>query len=169
MVEHVFSLPELEREWNDTYTAQIRTMLALPGFHTGQRFKAMGDGVPPRYIALYEVDSPAVFESAPYKKIGGGGTWSTRFRPAYQVWIRNLFESQASVPPVREDQALLVFDAAQPGSFPPVSQKPLWLKSVGLHKTTPYRALAVLSAADAKAACAGGQGICYQPVTSQLP
>jgi hypothetical protein len=168
MVEHVFSLPELEQEWNDTYTAQIRIMLGVPGFRTGQRFKAIGNAMPPRYIALYQLDSAAVFESAPYKKIGGGGTWSARFRPAYQLWVRNLFETEAAAPAVGSDQGILVFDAAKPGSFPPASQKPLWLKSAGLHMTTPYRALTVLSAADAKAASTGGQGICYAPVTPQL-
>jgi hypothetical protein len=138
------------------------------GISHGTALQDDGGAVPPRYIALYKVDSAAVFESARYKSIGGGGTWSARFRPAYQVWIRNLFETEAAVPAVGDDEAILVFDAAKPGRFPPATQKPLWLKSVGLHRTTPYRALAVLSAAAAKAAATSGQGICYRPVTSQL-
>lgn len=168
MVEHVFSLSELEQEWNDTYTAQTRIMLGVPGFRTAQRFKIMGDAAPPRYMAMYNVDSAAVFESMPYKNIGGGGTWSTRFRPAYQVWIRNLFETGATAPAVGNDQAILVFDAPKPGDFPPASRQPLWLKSVGFHMTTPYRALAVLSAGDAKDASTNGQGACYKPVTAPL-
>ncbi len=166
MVEHVFSLPELEQEWNDIYTAQTRIMVGVPGLLTAQRFRIMGDAAPPRYMALYNVESAAVFESAPYKNIGGGGTWSARFRPAYQVWIRNLFETGATAPAVADDQAILVFDAARPGDYPPASRQPQWMKSVGFHMTTPYRALAVLSASDAKEVATSGQGICYRPVTS---
>lgn len=168
MVEHVFARPDLEREWNETYTAQTRIMMGVPGLRTAQRFKLMGDAVPPRYMALYNVDSTAVFESEPYRKIGGGGAWSARFRPAYQVWIRNLFEAGEAMPAVADDQAVLAFDAPQPGNFPPASRRPLWMRSVGFHMTTPYRALAVLSAIDATGVAAGGQGDCYRPVTELL-
>ena len=72
MVEHLFARPEWEAEWNAWYEGNLKVLLGVPGFRTGQRFRSAG--VEPRYMAMYTVDSPAVFDSAVYKAAGGGGT-----------------------------------------------------------------------------------------------
>jgi hypothetical protein len=166
MVEHVFSLPELEREWNEWYTAQIRIMLGVPGIRSAQRFRSLAGASPPRYMAMYNFDSPAVFDSAPYKQIGGGGTWSERFRPAYQVWVRNLFDAPGPAPAIGDGQGILVRDAGSPDGGGLAGGKSLWLEAVALHKTTPYRELTVLDAETASRLAGEGRGVAYQPTTA---
>ena len=112
MVQHAFSKPEWEQEWNEWYAGNLIVLMKVPGFITGQRFKAL-DGSPPRYMAMYTVSSPEVFESAIYTQSGGGGTASQRFRPAYSVWIRNLFEGLSQAPDVHADEVLMVLDSPE--------------------------------------------------------
>ena len=57
MVEHLFARPEWEAEWNAWYEGNLKVLLGVPGFRTGQRFRSAG--VEPRYMAMYTVDSPA--------------------------------------------------------------------------------------------------------------
>ncbi|MGZ5171275.1 MAG: sugar ABC transporter, partial [Burkholderiales bacterium] len=110
MVQHAFSRPDWEDEWNAWYGNNLKVLLSVPGFRTGQRFKAL-DGSPPRYMAVYTVDSPDVFDSRFYKDAGGGGTNSQRFRPAYHVWIRNLFEGIKAAPAICDDEYLVSVDS----------------------------------------------------------
>ena len=166
MVQHAFSRPDWEDEWNAWYGGNLKVLLGVQGFRTGQRFKAL-DGAPPRYMAVYTVDSPDVFESRIYKDAGGGGTNSRRFRPAYEIWIRNLFEGVAVAPNVREGEYLVCVDSAAPDvELPGV---PLaWLHSTGFHKTTPYRALGVVAQQDAAERVRGVSGVTvYRPITAQ--
>lgn len=142
MVEQTFSMPELEDEWNAWYMANLDVLLAVPGFKTGQRFQVVG-AKPSEYLAMYTLTSGDVFESAIYKNSGGGGTSSQRFRPAYQVWKRNLLDFENAIA-VAMDQCLLVCDAPQPiavGNIPFT-----WMKTVGLHMTTPWRGIAAIAA-----------------------
>jgi hypothetical protein len=143
MVQHAFSRPEWEEEWNAWYGGNLKVLLGVPGFRSGQRFKAAAAGSPPRYMAVYTVDSPDVFESRAYRDAGGGGSDSQRFRPAYQVWIRNLFEGIDAAPQVSGGEYLVALDSASPDvELPGVRLS--WLKSTGFHMSTPYRGLAVV-------------------------
>ena len=165
MVQHAFSRPEWEEEWNAWYSENLKVLLGVPGFRSGQRFKALG-GSPPRYMAVYTVDSPAVFESRPYIEAGGGGTNSLRFRPAYQVWIRNLFEGLERAPEVRESERLVAIDAASPErEVPGVTLA--WMHSTGFHKSTPYRAIAVIVEDQIEAVRRHANVDIYQPITPQ--
>ena len=166
MVQHAFSRPDWEAEWNAWYGGNLQVLMSVPGFRTGQRFKAL-DGSPPRYMAAYTVDSPDVFESKRYLEAGGGGTNSQRFRPAYQVWIRNLFEGIDAVPATRDGEYLVCVDSnARDLDVPGV--QPLWLESTGFHRSTPYRGIAVLSKDQAQALRRNNSVIVYQPITAMM-
>jgi len=164
MVQHVFADPALEQAWNEWYAEYVHVLVAVPGIHTGQRFKAVGTAEP-CYMAMYTVESAAVFESEIYLKSGGGGTASARFRPGYKTWTRNLLAG-ADAPAVGEGEVLLVLDRDRPDNTVQAGQ-PLWLKSEGLHMTTPYRGLLVLDAAASRGP-REPRDLLYAPLTPQL-
>ncbi len=165
MVQHAFSRPDWEAEWNAWYGGNLKVLMSVPGFRTGQRFKALY-GSPPRYMAVYTVDSPDVFESKRYLKAGGGGTNSQRFRPAYQVWIRNLFAGIEAASAVCEGEYLVSVDSeAKNVELPGV---PLtWLESTGFHRSTPYRGIAVVSRNLMEPMSRNNSVAIYQPITAQ--
>ena len=160
MVEHLFSRPDWEAEWSAWYEGNLKVILGVPGFRTGQRFRSAGAA--PRYMAIYTVDSSDVFESAAYKGAGGGGTNSRRFREAYQIWIRNLFDTQQAIPNVGPQDYLLVEDTDD-GNLPlkPGVQR---MTCSGLHKTTPFRCLSVLQSPPQTLPA---NAICYCAITAQ--
>ena len=165
MVQHAFSRPDWEEEWNAWYGGNLQVLMGVPGFRTGQRFKAL-NGSPPRYMAVYTVDSPEVFEGTRYREAGGGGTNSQRFRPAYQVWIRNLFEGIEAAPEVREGEYLVSVDSESKNKELP--GVPLtWLKSTGFHMTTPYRGIAVVSKDQVEPIRGNNNVTVYQPITAR--
>lgn len=165
VVQHVFARPEWEDEWNAWYAGNLKVLLAVPGFRTGQRFKAI-DGSPPRYMAVYTVDSPDVFESRVYKDAGGGGTNSQRFRPAYEVWIRNLFEGIEVAPEVRDGEYLASIDSTSP-DVELRGVRVSWMRSTGFHQTTPYRGLAVLQERDLARVRGVSDLTVYKPISAQ--
>ena len=119
MVDHVYADPATEPAWHEWYASYLRKLVSVPGLRSAQRFKALGC-TPSRYLAMYSIESADVFTSGAYKGIGGGGSQSARFHPAYRLWTRNLFDavpqrgaqSMAAVfaPAVRNGQRVLVFD-----------------------------------------------------------
>lgn len=165
MVEHTFALPEMEDEWNAWYAGNLKVLLGVPGFRTGQRFRAV-EASPARYMAMYTLERADVLESEAYKKAGGGGTASRRFRVAYAVWIRNLFEGPPQAPDVPEGRYLAVLDGERPDRGLE-GHELTWLKSVGLHMSTPYRALAVVTESDLPRIRHAPGGVVYRPITRQ--
>lgn len=166
MVQHSFARPDWEDEWNAWYARNIEVLMSVPGFVTGQRFKGT-DSHPPRYMAMYTVESLTVFESKAYVDAGGNGANSQRFRPAYQVWIRNLFESPRPAPAVGDGECLVVVDSAE-------KQEPIagvamtWLASIGFHRSTPYRGLGVVAEHNALPLQSLANVLVYRPLTPQL-
>jgi hypothetical protein len=159
MVEHLFSRPDWEAEWNAWYEGNLKVLLSVPGFRTGQRFKS-SDGTP-RYMAMYTVD-PGVFETDIYKNAGGGGTASQRFREAYKIWIRNLFDTAQAIPNIGPNEFLLVQEATDgSASLAAGVQR---MACVGLHQTTPYRCLSVLQSSPQPLPTGA---ICYRAITAQ--
>ena len=144
MVDHVYDDPASEPQWHAWYAEYLRKLVAVPGLHTAQRFQAIGCA-PPRYLAMYSIDSADVYSSAAYRNMGGGGSQSARFHPAYVSWTRNLFDGAERAPLLDADQRIVVWDSAEPSSSALTPTRAVWLKSVGLHMTTPYRAFAVLA------------------------
>ncbi|MCL4187100.1 MAG: hypothetical protein KJZ85_05780 [Rhodobacteraceae bacterium] len=62
--------PAMEEEFNAWYdTEHVPERRAVPGFLTGERFVAL-DGHP-RYLALYDLDDPAVLDSPAYRAVAG--------------------------------------------------------------------------------------------------
>jgi hypothetical protein len=167
MVDHVYNDPDTEPAWHAWYAEYLKQLVAVPGIHTAQRFKAIGC-VPSRYLAMYSIDSPDVYTSAAYRNMGGGGSQSASFHHAYALWTRNLFEGAERAPLLDAGQRLLVWDNAKPvfsGVAPPGAVR---LKAVGLHMTTPYRSFAVLWP-DAKLAQDELEGsYLYEPFTSPV-
>ena len=160
MVEHLFSRPEWEVEWNAWYEGNLKVLLGVPGFRTGQRFRNAGTA--PRYMAMYTVDSPDVFDSAAYKAAGGGGINSQRFREAYQIWIRNLFDTVQAIPNVGGQEFLLVEDASDGNA--PLNPGVQRMVCSGLHKTTPFRHLSLLQSPPESVPA---NAICYRAITPQ--
>ena len=169
MVDHIFANPQTEPAWHEWYAGYLQKLLSVPGFGSAQRFKAIAE-TPSRFLAMYSVESAAVYESQGYKNIGGGGSQSARFHADYQLWTRNLFEGAADVPVVNEGQCVYALDSDTDDCQLPLAQKPLWLKSVGLHQTTRYRAMVVVdaNAFDAAKTAMGGAGRFYTPFTARL-
>jgi hypothetical protein len=169
MVDHIFANPQTEPAWHEWYAGYLHKLLAVPGFGSAQRFKAI-DETPPRFLAMYAVESAAVYDSPVYKNMGGGGSQSVRFHGDYKLWTRNLFDGADAVPMVNEGQCVYALDSDSPDRVLPFTQTPLWLSSVGLHQTTRYRAIVVLDKATLEAARAavGGAGHFYTPFTQRL-
>jgi hypothetical protein len=165
MVDHVFGDPALETAWHEWYAGYLQKLLSVPGIHTAQRFKAIGC-TPSRYLAMYSLDSADVYTSEAYKNIGGGGSQSARFHPAYRLWTRNLFEGAERAPVVRDGQRVLVFDREERSASGPLESRATWLRAVGLHMTTKFRAFVVLDKGEAVPSLAGS--FVYEPFTPVL-
>jgi hypothetical protein len=167
MVDHIYADPATEPAWHAWYTGYLQKLLAVPGIHTAQRFKAVGC-TPPRYLAMYSIDSEDVYSSEAYRNMGGGGSQSASFHHAYGLWTRNLFEGADRAPAVREGQRVLVFDRPERSESDPYSARAVWLRAVGLHMTTKYRAFVVLDADEAAGAYEQTGGFVYDPFTAVL-
>jgi hypothetical protein len=73
---------ETEGEFNDWYdTDHIPERMAIPGFLAARRYQCV-DGWP-RYLAIYDLESPDVLESAPYLAVAEG---------AYTNWTRRVLQ-----------------------------------------------------------------------------
>jgi hypothetical protein len=131
----------LEAQWDAWYVEHLRIMSTVSGISSAQRFKTGNENWPPS-LAMYSISSPAVFSDPYYLKVRGMGEWLPLIdRRFYQ---RNLFEGLERAPEVPEGRVLLVTDQEQPQPlFPGVDM--IWLKSVGLDRSTPYRGIAVVS------------------------
>src|SRR5262245_154675 len=181
MVDHVFDDPALEPQWHEWYSGYLLKLVSVPGIHSAQRFKAIGHA-PSRYLAMYSIDSADVYTSEGYKAIGGGGSQSVRFQPAYQSWTRNLFDTvprtragstAVRAPALRDGERVLVFDRntaphQASGAANALEARATWLESVGLHMTTKYRAYVVLDAGETVTAAAVPGAIIYAPFTTPI-
>lgn len=167
MVDHVYGDPATEAAWHEWYAGYLQKLVAVPGIDSAQRFRAL-DCSPPRYLAMYSVASPDVYESEAYRKMGGGGSQSARFHHAYRSWTRNLFDGAARAPIVRDGQRVLVFDREHRNESEPLASRATWLEAVGLHMTTRYRAFVVLDANEAVSTAPVPGSYLYEPFTQAL-
>lgn len=82
-----------EDDFNRWYnTEHLAERLAIPGFLGGARYEAVKGG--PKHLAVYELESPAVLESAPYKRAQANPTaWTRRSGPEAiaTTYIRNVY------------------------------------------------------------------------------
>lgn len=162
MVECDFADPARLEAWNAWYSGpKLASLLALPGWRSSQRFRAVTD-CPAPWLAIHAVPGPELFTSETYKNAGGGNfaDWG----PLITDWSRNLFEGLEVGPEVPEDALLAVADVS-PGASPSPETDFTWLRGVGLDNTVPDRAIAVL--ARAPAAMSPALRL-YRPVTAYL-
>lgn len=115
MVELNFNDPAREDEWNAWYETYLTQLVSLPGLSTAQRFRAMTPGAQPwDYLALYSLASLDVFESDAYRKMGGGGNASARFKDAIRR-RRNVYMGVGQVPAVTDSGRIVLCEDAPSG------------------------------------------------------
>jgi hypothetical protein len=83
-------------------------------------------------------------------------------------WTRNLFDGAERAPLLDADQRIVVWDSAEPSSSALTPSGAVWLKSVGLHMTTPYRAFAVLGSGARLEQYELPGGYVYEPFTAPV-
>jgi hypothetical protein len=84
--------PALEVEFNRWYEEEhLSERMAIPGFITARRFQAIEGS--PKYLALYDLESPDVLLSAPYRHIVGPGksAWTKRMERLFVNGRRNVY------------------------------------------------------------------------------
>ena len=81
--------PDFNRWYNEEH---IDERLSVPGFLSAARYEALKGG--PKHLAVYELESPAVLQSAAYKKVSENPTeWTRRSGPnaIATTFIRNVY------------------------------------------------------------------------------
>jgi hypothetical protein len=154
MVEMALLDTARRAEWEAWYVAHQHRLLSIPGIHASQRFEAIHPAASP-FVALHEVDSPAVFAGPSYRAQAGPantGEWQTRMNN----WHRNVFDGIVHTPDVAMDARLLVVEDGS--SALPEGVPVTWMKAVGLDQSVPRRGLAVLPA-DAASQLVGASGV----------
>ena len=80
---------EFNRWYNEEHLAE---RMAIPGFLSAARYEAVKGS--PKHLAYYELESPAVLESAAYQKVSDNPTpWTKRMGPGTvaTTFIRNVY------------------------------------------------------------------------------
>ncbi len=75
---------EYEAEMNRVYDTEHVPMLSkVPGCRSAARYRLehSNDSRMQRYMVIYELDSPAVLETAAWAEAGAWGDWATKIRP----------------------------------------------------------------------------------------
>jgi hypothetical protein len=82
--------PEHEEEFNRWYNEEhLPERLVCPGFLSGRRFVALEGG--PKYLALYDLESPEALQSEAYQKIYPPSEWTKRIGKHFVRVVRNLY------------------------------------------------------------------------------
>src|SRR5262245_24984067 len=69
-----------EATFNDVYHEHLPNLRAVPGVRRASRYRQPSP-VYSRYLAVYELDSLGVLDSAAWKTAGEAGRWPTEIRP----------------------------------------------------------------------------------------
>jgi len=142
MVECSFADPSREAQWSEYYDGpKIDQVLAVPGFKTSQRLKAIDGGRCP-YLAMHTVTSLAILEGQSYKGGGGGsfGPWQSLITD----WRRSFYAGLDEAPDLQVGSHIAVTDLTE-AQVAALGLPFVWLKGAGL-QATPQRGLAQLSA-----------------------
>jgi hypothetical protein len=86
--------PAIERDFNQWYEQEHLTeRMAIPGFLRARRFTAIEGS--PKYLALYDLESPEVLSSAAYRHVVGAGmsARTRRMEPQFKNFTRNVYVS----------------------------------------------------------------------------
>jgi hypothetical protein len=91
--------PDYDAEFNRWFDEEhLPERLSCPGFMRGRRYRAVeGEH---RYLALYELESPAVLESAEYLAMASPSAWTQRVQPGWLRVVRDVYEDiTPAIPP----------------------------------------------------------------------
>ena len=79
---------ELNRWYDEEHIAE---RMAIPGFLRARRFVAVEGG--PKYLALYDLESPEVLQSTAYRHATGAGTTALtqRMQALFKPIVRNVY------------------------------------------------------------------------------
>jgi hypothetical protein len=138
MVEMALLDTPRRAEWDAWYVAHQHRLLSIPGFRASQRFETIHAAESP-FVALHEVDSGDIFTSPAYRAKAGPsntGEWQTKMGN----WHRNLFAAEHT-PDVSPSARLII---VEDGAIVSAEASPTWMEAVGLDRSVPRRALAVL-------------------------
>jgi hypothetical protein len=86
--------PAIEHDFNQWYEQEhLAERMAIPGFLRARRFKAIEGS--PKYLALYDLESPDVLNSADYRHVIGArkSAWTRRMEPQFRNFTRNVYVS----------------------------------------------------------------------------
>jgi hypothetical protein len=142
MVEMDMRLGDREAEWHEWYLAHIRVLLTVPGFRASQRFRSLLP-CPAPYLALHQVDSGAIFDSAEYRACGGP-TSTGDWRALHLNWRRNLLDGLAESPEVPKNAYVLRLENARDVALP-AGISVAWTKVAGLDADAAEFGLAVIA------------------------
>jgi hypothetical protein len=81
-----------EADFNRWYEEEhLDERMRIPGFINARRFTALEGG--PKYLALYDLESPDVLQSAPYRHVVGAGksAWTQRMEGQFRNFRRNVY------------------------------------------------------------------------------
>jgi hypothetical protein len=131
MVEMDMRLDDREAEWHEWYLAHIKVLLSVPGFRASQRFQSILPAPAP-YLALHQVDSGAIFDSAEYRSRGGPSS-TGEWRDRHTNWRRNLLEGLDETPEVPAGAHLLRLENAGDIALP-AGIAVAWTEAVGLDR-----------------------------------
>jgi hypothetical protein len=84
--------PANEEDFNRWYEEEhLDERMGIPGFINARRFMALEGS--PKYLALYDLESPDVLQSAPYRQIAGAGksAWTKRMERQFRNFRRNVY------------------------------------------------------------------------------
>jgi hypothetical protein len=165
-VECSFADPNSEAGWNDFYSLEkLPALISVTGFHTSQRFKAIGNGCPV-YLAIHTIDGLDVLTGEEYRQKGGGNF--ARWQQHITDWHRNLYSDIGSAPAVKNDE-LLALCASSPDALIQLGLEPQAMQAVALEKFPAQRWLATLARKDAQRVGSIADGVhLYAPMTEQL-
>ena len=154
--------PARQPQWDIWYEDHLRLMRTVPGFKSAQRFKTASPGYSPS-LAMYTVVSEDVFKDPYYLSVRGMGEWAPLIDRLY--YMRNLFDGMDAAPAVSPDQTLLVADRSEPDGR---LEGMIWLRSVAIDRSPPYRGIRVLREADVKDASALEHVAFYRPFVPKV-
>jgi hypothetical protein len=167
MVEMDFRNPAREADWHVWYLDHVTKLIRnVPGFRATQRFRAI-TATPSPWLALHDVVSPAVFESAEYRANGGPAS-TGEWQKEHANWHRNLYAGLDATPEIALDGHLIVAeaDAGIPAALAPLMT---WLHSAGLDRSAERRGIAPLPPGRLSASHFGHHGLgIFRPITPRI-
>lgn len=82
--------PAWEDEFNRWYNEEhFLDRINCPGFLAGRRFRAVEGS--PKYLAVYDLESPAVMQSEPYRRISNSSAWTRKINEHLISVKRNVY------------------------------------------------------------------------------